>query len=93
MGQFIIYENERITYSEFLEKVSSVAAFLQKELGAKKGDKVAIAVEIFLNIHPIDGIVSLGAIVVFVNAWWTTSEMEYSFNDSSAKSASQIRKD
>lgn len=84
--EFIIYENERITYSEFLEKVSSVAAFLQKELGVKKGDKVAIAMRNFPE-YPIllMAIVSLGAIVVFVNAWWTTSEMEYGFNDSSAK--------
>ena len=69
-----------------LEKVSSVAAFLQNELGKKKGDKVAIAMRNFPE-YPIllMAIVSLGAIVVFVNAWWTTSEMEYGFNDSSAK--------
>ena len=84
--EFIVYENERITYSEFLEKVNSVAAFLQKELGVKKGDKVAIAMRNFPE-YPIllMGIVSVGAIVVFVNAWWTTSEMEYGFYDSSAK--------
>ena len=84
--EFIVYENERITYSEFLEKVNSVAAFLQEELGVKKGDKVAIAMRNFPE-YPIllMGIVSVGAIVVFVNAWWTTSEMEYGFYDSSAK--------
>ena len=84
--EFIVYENERITYSQFLEKVNSVAAFLQKELGVKKGDKVAIAMRNFPE-YPIllMGIVSVGAIVVFVNAWWTTSEMEYGFYDSSAK--------
>ena len=84
--EFIVYENERITYSEFIEKVNSVAAFLQKELGVKKGDKVAIAMRNFPE-YPIllMGIVSIGAIVVFVNAWWTTSEMEYGFNDSAAK--------
>ena len=84
--EFIVYENERITYFEFIEKVNSVAAFLQKELGVKKGDKVAIAMRNFPE-YPIllMGIVSIGAIVVFVNAWWTTSEMEYGFNDSAAK--------
>ena len=73
---FIVYENERITYSQFLEKVNSVAAFLQKELGVKKGDKIAIAMRNFPE-YPIllMGIVSVGAIVVFENAWWTTSEM------------------
>ena len=45
--EFIVYENERITYFEFIEKVNSVAAFLQKELGVKKGDKVAIAMRNF----------------------------------------------
>ena len=84
--EFIVYEDERITYFEFIEKVNSVAAFLQKELGVKKGDKVAIAMRNFPE-YPIllMGIVSIGAIVVFVNAWWTTSEMEYGFNDSAAK--------
>ena len=84
--EFIVYENERITYFEFIEKVNSVGAFLQKELGVKKGDKVAIAMRNFPE-YPIllMGIVSIGAIVVFVNAWWTTSEMEYGFNDSAAK--------
>ena len=30
-------------------------------------------------------VASIGGIVVFVNAWWTTEEMEYGFDDSTAK--------
>ncbi len=30
-------------------------------------------------------IASLGAVVVYLNAWWTTPELEYGFEDSGAQ--------
>ena len=41
--EFIVYEKEKISYLDFCDQVSRVSSFLQKEVGIKKGDKVAIA--------------------------------------------------
>ena len=41
--EFIVYEKEKISYLDFCNQVSKLSAFLQKEVGIKKGDKVAIA--------------------------------------------------
>ena len=42
-GDFIIFENERITYDDFLIHINKLGSYLQHELGVKKGDRVAVA--------------------------------------------------
>ena len=84
--EFIVYEKEKISYLDFCDQVSRVSSFLQKEVGIKKGDKVAIAMRNYPEYLTIlMAVASIGGIVVFVNAWWTTEEMEYGFDDSTAK--------
>ena len=84
--EFIVYEKEKISYLDFCDQVSRVSSFLQKEVGIKKGDKVAIAMRNYPEYLAIlMAVASIGGIVVFVNAWWTTEEMEYGFDDSTAK--------
>ena len=41
--EFIVYEKEKISYLDFCNQVRKLSSFLQKEVGIKKGDKVAIA--------------------------------------------------
>ena len=84
--EFIVYEKEKISYLDFCDQVSRVSSFLQKEVGIKKGDKVAIAMRNYPEYLAIlMAVASIGGIVVFVNAWWTTEEMEYGFDDSTAR--------
>ena len=56
-----------------------------QDFGVKKGDRVAIA----MRNNPqwcfaFMAIVSIGAIAVPMNAWWTTEELHYGFSDSGA---------
>ena len=84
--EFIVYEKEKISYLDFCDQVSRVSSFLQKEVGIKKGDKVAIAMRNYPEYLAIlMAVASIGGIVGFVNAWWTTEEMEYGFDDSTAR--------
>ena len=84
--EFIVYEKEKISYLDFCDQVSTLGFFLQKEVGIKKGDKVAIAMRNYPEYLAIlMAVASIGGIVVFVNAWWTTEEMEYGFDDSTAR--------
>ena len=84
--EFIVYEKEKISYLDFCNQVSKLSSFLQKEVGIKKGDKVAIAMRNYPEYLTIlMAVASIGGIVVFVNAWWTTEEMEYGFDDSTAR--------
>ena len=84
--EFIVYEKEKISYLDFCNQVSKLSSFLQKEVGIKKGDKVAIAMRNYPEyLIILMAVASIGGIVVFVNAWWTTEEMEYGFDDSTAK--------
>ncbi len=84
--EFIVYEKEKISYFDFCDQVSRVSSYLQKEVGIKKGDKVAIAMRNYPEYLAIlMAVASIGGIVVFVNAWWTTEEMEYGFDDSTAR--------
>ena len=84
--EFIVYEKEKISYLDFCNQVSKLSSFLQKEVGIKKGHKVAIAMRNYPEyLIILMAVASIGGIVVFVNAWWTTEEMEYGFDDSTAK--------
>lgn len=40
---YVVYEQERISYEEAHRRVAVIANMLQKEFGIKKGDRVAIA--------------------------------------------------
>ena len=84
--EFIVFEKEKISYLDFCNQVSKLSSFLQTEVGIKKGDKVAIAMRNYPEyLIILMAVASIGGIVVFVNAWWTTEEMEYGFDDSTAR--------
>ena len=84
--EFIVYEKEKISYQDFCDQVSKLSFFLQKDVGIKKGDKVAVAMRNYPEyLVVLMAVASIGGIIVFVNAWWTTGEMEYGFDDSTAR--------
>jgi long-chain acyl-CoA synthetase len=84
--EYLVYENDRQTYAEFCETVHRMGHALRDHLGVVQGDKVAIAMRNYPELlSTVLAISSIGATVVFLNAWWTTEELEYALEDSQAK--------
>lgn len=82
--EFLIYEDERVTYEEFGARVRSAGKVLQDH-GVKKGDRVALllgnATEFPVAFFAIT---TIGAVSVPLNCWWKSDELEYSLGDSGA---------
>lgn len=86
-ADYIVFEGERIGYGAWLAETRRLAAGLAA-LGVKPGDRVAVAMRNWPEyLTLIFAISSLGAAAVLVNAWWTTDELDYGFEDSGAKLA------
>ncbi len=82
---FVIHEDERITYDATHRATAALARALIAR-GVGKGDRVAIAMR-NLPEWPVAffAAVSIGAIAVPLNAWWTGAELEYGLTDSGAR--------
>ncbi len=85
-AEAIIYEDERYTYKELVDKVDSTAYMLSEKFNLKKGDNVAIAMRNYPEwIVTFFAVVSLGAVACLLNAWWTEDELEYGIELSESK--------
>ncbi len=85
-AEFLVYRNERWTYDEFCAQVHRLSHALRDTLGIQKGDRVGIAMRNYPELLMLTlAIASAGAVVVFVNAWWTTEELDYALQDSGAR--------
>ena len=74
---YLVYEDERITYAQAHEQVASLANWLIAQ-GVKPGDRVAIAMRNYPEwMLCYWASLSVGAAVVGMNAWWIGSEMLY----------------
>ncbi|MEQ3745899.1 MAG: class I adenylate-forming enzyme family protein [Henriciella sp.] len=86
--EFLVFEDERYTYEQFREQTYRLSQALIHEAGLKKGDRVAIAMRNYPEyLMLMMAISAAGGVIVFLNSWWTTDEMEYGFTDSQAKLA------
>jgi long-chain acyl-CoA synthetase len=84
--EFLVYEDERYTFAEVYARADGLAHALVHRYGVAKGDRVAIAMRNYPEwIITYLGALSVGAIVVSVNAWWTAEEMDYGLADSGTK--------
>ena len=82
-GTFLVYEDERLDFAGVMAQVDAMASMLVEHYGVKKGDRVAIGMRNYPEwITAFAAITSIGAIVVSLNAWWTTEEMHYGLEDS-----------
>ncbi|MGJ8536587.1 MAG: class I adenylate-forming enzyme family protein, partial [Parasphingopyxis sp.] len=83
--EFIIFEDERVTYDAWFRATTKLAHEL-RAMGVEKGDRVALAAR-NLPEWPVAyfATLSLGAIAVPLNGWWTGGELEYGLTDSAAK--------
>ena len=79
---YLVYQDERITYGEAHRQVASLAASLAA-MGVVPGDRVAIAMRNYPEwMLAYWAITSMGAVVVGMNAWWVADEMGYALQDS-----------
>ncbi|WP_426572439.1 class I adenylate-forming enzyme family protein [Aquihabitans sp. McL0605] len=84
--EYLVYEDERYTYAEVYARADGIAAALVNDYGVVKGDRVAIAMRNYPEwIFTYLGAISIGAVIVSMNAWWTPDEMAYGLEDSGAK--------
>ena len=78
----VAFENmgARLTYAQ-LDKLSrDFAAYLQSELGLKKGERIAIQMPNLLQFPVVFfGALRAGLIVVYTNPLFTPREMEHQF--------------
>jgi long-chain acyl-CoA synthetase len=83
--EYIVYGEERWTFSEAGQIVANFASWLQSQ-GIGSGDRVAIALRNYPEwIFAYWGVIAVGGVVVGMNAWWVADEMAYALNDSEPK--------
>ncbi|MFN0024836.1 MAG: class I adenylate-forming enzyme family protein [Parvularculaceae bacterium] len=83
---FIYYEGETWTFSRLWSEAGRFANALSGGLGVKKGDRVAIAMRNYPEwCAGFMALISIGAVVVPLNAWWKTEELRYALKDCGAK--------
>lgn len=81
---FIVYDTERYSFAGTVENGFRFSHALQ-ELGVKSGDKVGIAMRNYPEwCFAYIGAISMGAVVVPLNAWWGTEEFDYALGDCNA---------
>ncbi len=79
---FVVYEEERWTFAETMAHVDALAHTLVNTYGIAKGDRVGIAMRNLPEwIVAFAAVVSVGAVSVSLNAWWTEAEMDYAIGD------------
>ncbi|TXS48980.1 steroid-24-oyl-CoA synthetase [Streptomyces sp. OR43] len=80
--EYIVTADRRITFAEHAAQVSSLAKVLREEYGIAAGDRVAIAAanspEWILTFWAT---VSVGAVAVGFNAWWSAREMAHGIDN------------
>ena len=82
---FLVYENETFTFAQAADHIDALASLLVNTYGVKKGDRVAVAMRNFPEwVMSFAAIISVGAINVSMNSWWTEDEMDFALEDSGA---------
>jgi long-chain acyl-CoA synthetase len=82
---FLVYENETFTFAQASDHIDALASLLVNSYGVKKGDRVAVAMRNFPEwVMSFAAIISVGAINVSMNSWWTEDEMDFALEDSGA---------
>jgi long-chain acyl-CoA synthetase len=80
---FMVYEDERWTFDETMRHVDALAHALVHRFGITKGDRVGISMRNLPEwIISFAAILSIGAVSVSLNAWWTEKEIDYAIEDS-----------
>jgi len=85
-AEFIVYGDERLSYTDHYARAATLANRLVAEFGIAKGDRVAIAMRNYPEwCCAFWASACAGAVVVPLNAWWSRDELAYGLRDSGAK--------
>ena len=85
---YIVYEDERVTYSAMGKAVRNLAAVMRDTYGIQKGDRVGIIMRNYPQWPAaFYAALSLGAIATPMNSWWTGEELEYGLSFAGVKLA------
>jgi len=77
----IFSDGRRVTFASFEADVASVAAWFQREHGIGHGDRVAICgANSYGWVVSFWACLSMGAITVAMNGWWTEGEMQHAID-------------
>ena len=83
---FLVYEDERLTFAEAYLKSAQIAQLLVRQYGITKGDRVAISMRNYPEwVLSFMAVTSIGGIAVAMNSLWRPDEMAYGLIDSGAK--------
>ena len=84
-GDFMVYQDEHWSFAATQQTVAALGHVLVDSYGIVKGDRVAIGMRNYPEwVISYTAIVSIGAIAVSLNAWWTADELDYALEDSGA---------
>jgi len=85
-AEYLVFGDERWSYDDFCHETNRMAHVLQQVFNLRPGDRVAIAMgncpELAILMMAI---ASVGGVVIFLNAWWTSEELEYALDDTGAR--------
>ena len=77
--EYLVFQDERYTYTQAHDVTASIANWLSIQ-GVQPGDRVAIAMRNYPEwMLAYWAVVSMGAAVVGMNAWWVPKEMPVSY--------------
>ena len=80
---FLVYEDEEWSFRRVMEEADALGYALVHTYHVKPGDRVGIAMRNLPEwIVSFAAILSIGAISVSLNAWWTEDEIDYAVTDS-----------
>jgi steroid-24-oyl-CoA synthetase len=83
---FIVYEDDRATFTEAWQAAARIGHLLVHECGIAAGDRVAIAMRNYPEwMFAFTAITSIGAVAVALNAHWQPDELAHGLADSGAK--------
>jgi len=79
---FLVYEDEEWSFQEVMAEADALGHALVHEFGVRPGDRIGIAMRNLPEwIVTFAATLSVGAISVSLNAWWTEEEIDYAIGD------------
>jgi long-chain acyl-CoA synthetase len=83
---FLVYRDERWTYTEQARIIAGLARCLGEEYGLRRGDRVAVCMRNYPEWTSVFWATQvLGLVLVPLNAWWTAAELRYALADAGAR--------
>jgi long-chain acyl-CoA synthetase len=84
--EYLVFQDERLTFAGVHRAASLLGHTLAAQFNVRKGDRVALAMRNLPEwVVTFWAVVAAGAVIVPINAWGTSTEIEHAIRDSGAK--------